>query len=523
MEKNGHAGCRKAHINMSASLVQSAPVSGKPDDVPTPDQKRFWFALVLPCVMAFLLALVPVIGKGAAGPFALVLLPLVLWSAFRDTERAIYVYLAWCWMDGTIRGVFGGGPVLIVARDIVLGIVVVGWGAQRLQNRASNPLRWPPGSLLIALFAIICLLQFFNPYSLGLVQSIGGLKLHLSPIPLFFVAYDTIRRPAQVRALFVFLTLATLVIGLVSFVQYTQGEAWTWAHFPGTKEAISQDTHVMHAGAKVGAAGLFKPPGTTAFGGGVGAYVGMVFPLTFGLVMLSSGRFASWVLKAGLLGVLMAYVVMMLTNGLRSALVGAVAAVLISGVLIGGRLRARMLAGAAVCLVLGVIALTYSQSVSQGAVTDRFASTFSDPADAMHKDRRTFFDDVAGIAVNSPMGVGMGRMLAGSGRLGTAAHDLDFVVYSESYLGEMMFETGLVGAALITCIAVSFLLRGGIALMRLHDADSKLLAAALLGMLGVVFAEFFAAPVLMGPPGSVLFWLSAGVLLRTFTSKARPL
>ena len=487
------------------------------------DQQRAWFAFALPVTMALLLALVPVLGSAAKFPFLLVLLPLVVWAAFRDTERAIYAYIAWCWMDGTIRGVFGGGPVLIVARDIVLGMIVVGWGAQRIQDRFVNPLRWPPGSLLIALFVLNCLLQVANPYSLGLVQSIGGLKLHLSPIPLFFVAYDVIRRRGQVRALFVFLTLATLVIGFVSFVQYTQGQDWTWAHFPGTKEAISQNMHAMQGGANISTTALFKPPGTTAFGGGVGSYVGLVFPLTFALLMLSPGKAAPKLVKASLLGILMAFVVIMLINSLRSALVGAIVGLLISGVLVGGRLRAKMLAGMALCLVLGFIALAYSQGISQGGVTDRFSSTFANPVKELHNDRRTFFDDVASITVNSPMGVGLGRMLAGSGRLGASAHDLDFVVYSESYLGEMMFETGILGGVLITCIAVSFLLRGYLALPRLSAPDDKFLAAATLGVLAVMFTQFFAAPVLMGPPGSVMFWLLGGVLLRVFAQPSQTL
>ena len=496
------------------TLKQAALAEAKDDD-----QKREWFAYALPAVMAVLLALVPAVGRAAAGPFLLVLVPLVLWAAFRDSERAIYLYIAWCWMDGTIRGVVGASAVATVARDIVLGIVVVGWGAQRLQTRLQDPLRWPPGSLLTALFVVNCLLQVFNPYSLGIVQSIGGLKLHLSPVPLFFVGYDVIRRSRQVRSLFIFLTLASLVIGLVSFVQYVQGQAWTWAHFPGTKEALSQNMHATHVGVTISSIASFKPPGTTAFGGGTAAYVSAAFPLTFALLMLSEKNGFPRAAKAGLLGILLAFVVVMLINGLRSALVGAIAEVLIAGALIGGRLRARILIGVAVCGVLGLIAFTYSEGLSQGGVTDRYGSTFSNPVQELQHDRRTFFDDAAFITVNSPLGVGLGRLLAGTGRFGANDHSLSFNVYSESYLGEIMFETGLPGGILICVIAVGFILRGWSALKRLRDPTDRFLLTAIVGILVVTFANFFLSPVLIAPPGSVLFWLLGGLSLRVFAPK----
>ena len=507
---------------MSTQLLY--PISPPADVSKTKDldQQREWFAYALPAVMAVLLALVPAIGRAAAVPFLLILVPLLLWAAFRDSERAIYVYIAWCWMDGTIRGVVGSSALSIVARDIVLGIIVVGWGAQRLQTRLQSPLRWPPGSLLVVLFVINCLLQIFNPYSLGIVQSIGGLKLHLSPIPVFFVGYDVIRRRGQVRSLFVFLTLASLVIGLVSFVQYFEGQNWTWAHFPGTKEAMSQSIHATQAGATISKIASFKPPGTTAFGGGTAAYVSIAFPLTFALLMLPRKDKFSRAMKAGLLAILLAFIVIMLVNGLRSALVSAIAEVLTAGAFIGGRLRSRILIGVALCGVLGLIAFTYSEGLSQGGVTDRYASTFANPVQELHRDRRTFFDDAAFITTNSPLGVGLGRILAGTGRFGTNDNSLDFVVYSESYLGEIMYETGLPGGLLISVIAIAFVLRGYSALAQISDATDRFLLTAILGILVVTFANFFVTPVLIAPPGSVLFWLLGGVSLRVFAPKARP-
>jgi len=507
---------------MSVSLVKSTPAQNKPADAQTPEQRRFWFVLAFPAVLAVLVALVPVIGTAAAGPFLLVLVPTLLWAAFRDTERAIYVYFAWCWLDGTIRGLLHSDPISIVARDLVLAVIVVGWGAQRLQNRHADPIRVPPGTLLVALFTINCLLQVFNPFAVGIVQSIGGLKLHLSAIPLLFLGYDVIRRPSQVRSLFLFLTLLTLIMGCVSYVQYAHGPDWTWAHFPGSKDAISSNLSSAHPNEVRGMTAAFKPPGTSTGGGAAGAFIGIIFPLTFVLPLLPGSLRFSGKARTALVAVLLIFIVFIFINAVRSALVIALCGILLCGLLAGGKLRVRLLTAIAVCVALGGIAFTVSQGVSQGGVTSRFASTFSDPVDALHKDRRTFFDDAAFIVTHSPTGVGLGRVGAAGGRLGGGAgSDPGFVVFSEAYLGSIMYETGIIGGLLITALALSFIGRCYAYLGRLADPDSKLLATAITAIFVIIFANFFVTPVLLGPPGSVLFWLLGGAALRVFAPKAK--
>ena len=485
-----------------------------------PDGRRLWFVLAFPAVLAVLVALVPVMGPAAIGPFLLVLVPLVLWAAFRDTERAIYVYFAWCWLDGTLRGLLHSDPVSIVARDIVLGVIVIGWSAQRIQNRQADPIRVPPGTLLVVLFTLNCLLQVFNPFAVGIVQSIGGLKLHLSAIPLLFLGYDVIRRPSQVRSLFLFLTLLTLIMGCVSYAQYVHGPSWTWAHFPGSKEAISQNLSAAQSRADQGLTATFKPPGTSTGGGAAGAFIGLIFPLAFVLPLLSGRLRFSGKARIALAAILLALLVFIFINAVRSALVIALCGVLLCGLLAGGKLRVRMLAAIATCLVLGSIAFTASQAISQDSVTKRFASTFADPVDALHKDRRTFFDDAVFIVTHSPTGVGLGRVGAAGGRLGGGSEsDPGFAVFSEAYLGSIMYETGIIGGLLITALALSFIGRCFGHLGRLTDPDSKLLLTAITALFVVIFANFFVTPVLLGPPGSVLFWLLGGVALRVFAPK----
>ena len=53
----------------------------------------------------------------------------------------------------------------------------------------------------------------------------------------------------------------------------------------------------------------------------------------------------------------------------------------------------------------------------------------------------------------------------------------------------------------------------------IQDDDSRFLAAVLLAILGVISVNFFLTPILFQPPGSVLFWMGGGMLLRTFSQR----
>ena len=207
-------------------------------------------------------------------------------------------------------------------------------------------------------------------------------------------------------------------------------------------------------------------------------------------------------------------------NQVRSALVIAFCGVVISCLLIGGKLRVRMLAAIAICLVLGGAAYSISQGVSNGGVTDRFASTFSDPVNALHEDRHTFFEDAVFIVTNSPTGIGLGRIGGAAGRLGKGDSGAGFTGFSEAYLGAIMYETGIIGGLLICAIALSFLGRSYFALRGLTNPDNKLLLTGVTAIFALIFANFFVSPILLGSPGAVLFWLLGGASLRVFALKA---
>ena len=181
-----------------------------------------------------------------------------------------------------------------------------------------------------------------------------------------------------------------------------------------------------------------------------------------------------------------------------------------------------MLAAIAVCLVSRRACVQlHPGSFQRRRDLYRFATTFADPVDALHKDRHTFFDDAVFIVTNSPMGIGLGRIGGAAGRLGSGDAGAGFVGFSEAYLGSIMYETGIIGGLLISAITLFFIERSVSALRSLRDPDARLLATAIVTLLVLVFANFFVTPILLGPPGSVLFWLLSGdFALRVFAPKA---
>ena len=235
-----------AAVGPYAAARIKAPVAGA--EARKPLVPRLSPAVWISLVFGLLIAVIPELRMASKVPFLLVLSPLVVWTAFKNSEQAIYVYIAWCWFDGAIRGVFNDSAVSILARDIVMAVILVGWALRRRGESPADPVLTPPVTLALALFAADCLVQFANPFNLGLLSSVAGLKAHLSAIPLFFIAYDVFREKRQLRELAIFLTIISVIGSLVMLNQYQHGREWTYAHYVGTDKAILSDMQLQKNG-----------------------------------------------------------------------------------------------------------------------------------------------------------------------------------------------------------------------------------------------------------------------------------
>lgn len=487
------------------------------------DDSRRWFAFAVPALMAVLLYLVPVLRGATAILFVLSLVPLLFVNSLKDSERALYLYIAWCWMDGTIRGLFGSSPFMAAARDIVLALIISGWIVQRLRTRFDDPLRMPPATGALALFAVLCVLQMANPYALSLMNSLGALKTHLSTIALYFFAFDVYRRRGQVYSLVIFIVLATAVIGSISMLQYVMGEGWTFEHFPGSDKILDTQYNFV-SGTDAAGMNLFKPPGTVFYGGATGVFLGIVMPLLCSLILMP--RISKKVKMLPVLYSFMAfgYVVGIFCNGLRIAITQAATGLVILAFTSGPKMRAKAFTTVGVAAGLAILAFSMSVALSGGALTKRFGSFFNDPVQAMHQDRVTLFEQFVDLSVHSPFGVGLGRNGPAAQFTPRELRDekLGFGSYSEAYLGFLILEVGLPGAILIFWAACVFLRQGTLAVLATTDENDRLVGAGILAVEGTMVINMFAGPILVQPPGAVLYWVFAAILIRAYGKNSQP-
>jgi hypothetical protein len=506
---------------MYQSSLITAPTAHTDDNASLFALSFDFYAYFLPAYMLLFTMALPFAGTVAATVLLAGLVIMLVINAFSNTERALYIYLAWCWLDGTIRG-FSGMPGIAVARDIILAIIVIGWLMQRLGNRSEDPIKVPNVTVFVVLFIFSAIIQFFNPMAIGPLTSLGGLKLHIGMIPLLFIAYDVFRKKEQVLNLVIFLVLATTCIDIVSLLQHTQGRDWTFSHYPGTKDVL-----LINGGRtamkNITKDAIFRPPGTTTLGGGAGFFSGVIFSLIIALFALPRPRNISSLPKSALSIFIISvisgiFIVTLFISQVRSALVFSVFSTTCYAVIVGGKLREKMLGILSIILLIATVGWSISLSMTMGNTAERFYSLFSNPVDALHKDRISAFEEIGNVIQQSPLGIGMGRTAEIATRVGevdtSSFAAINSIGFTESYLDKMIFETGLPGAILIFTIAISFIYQGIRKLLTQKDETDRLLTAGFVSICIVIFVNFFFTPILLVVPGGPLFWICGGVILR---------
>lgn len=190
-----------------------------------------------------------VIVAARAGPLAVAgagaaVVAVGLLCTTRHTGRALVLVLLYLGLaDGYVK-LRTGVVATTLVRDILLYAIVVG-----LLLRASvaeTRLEVPPLTGWVVLIVAVVGVQLANPGNESMSRAVAGLRPHLEFVPLFFLAYWTVRDTRALRTFLVLLLSIGAINGVVGYVQsnLTPEELAGWG--PGYEERVlGQDRFVQ--------------------------------------------------------------------------------------------------------------------------------------------------------------------------------------------------------------------------------------------------------------------------------------
>ena len=201
-----------------------------------------------PVVVAF------IVSVAIAGAFSIPL---------RFAPHVILVYYS---LEGLVKMLSNYHPVLHVSGDLL----VVLFALRSVLDRGTGgvaKVAQTPFLPLFLLFSFWVLVQFFNPYSLGFIPSLAGLKIYLVPPLLLFIAFHHFDRQQLMPLTLIITALAAMISGL-ALIEYFWGQQFILSLSP----AYMRATREIFLGAQ------YRPFGTTSLPGMPATWVALATP-----------------------------------------------------------------------------------------------------------------------------------------------------------------------------------------------------------------------------------------------------
>lgn len=409
-------------------------------------------------------------------------------------RHAVYLLLLWLPIQGWIQLNLlddSSATVLLYEFQVVGLYIVFTVQAIRFPEQFG-----PPRILWFAIpFAIWALLLVPRSLAMnGWFVTLVGLRAFLLPLPLVWIGYRAFQSRRQLENVAWLLMLQLPVIAAVTASQFLN-------LLTGTGNISEIPVGFMQAG-------VIRPPGTFSAPGQLGVYLLLSISLAMGLLGLNVHVWKRAGFVIGLAGATAALIV----NTQRTTLV-LLAVTLPIIVLLARKLRALKWAIVALCVVL-----------AGGAIGSQVAGeVFAERVESISFDvRNTLIDAPAAQvaeALRTPVsGVGLGIASPGTSRLLVPTgmrndKPIGTINPSESFVAALVLESGVPGLVLFLLFGATLTRAGVRAVRECRNTDMGLLAAAIVGFeLGIWLQSWSYSP-LNYPPGRVLFWFWAGVLL----------
>jgi hypothetical protein len=454
--------------------------------------------------------------RGLAG--ALVVGATVWLATTRHTQLALALFMVYLGVaDGYVKLSTGVAAVSLL-RDVLLYAIVVGL-LVRAQVQGKR-LAAPPLTAWVAGFAVLVLIQLFNPQAGTFVHSLAGVRQHLEFVPLFFLTYAFVRTTRALRTFVVLLALIAAANGIVGWVQFNLTPAQFAAWGPGYADRVlARGDFAYSARIFSDTEGniLTRPFGLGSESGGGG----FISALALGgiLALGSLRRRRRYLLFAVAMAIGAGTGI--LTSQARSAVVCAIVGVVAYALLTAtSRHRVRALlpvaiAGAVALLIVPSILGTTGQS-------GRFRYAGLSPAKLVqttNKARAGNAGKIVDMMRSYPLGAGLAT--AGPAALTVSGGtDLTYEVDAESQFAFSTVETGIAGMALLVGFTVMLLVLGAQRVRHEPDREARVLLAALIAPIAGILAMYYPAPLSATVPGGPYLWAIGGVV--SYWLVARP-
>jgi hypothetical protein len=432
---------------------------------------------------------------------------------------ALLVILGYLMVEGFLKLLSNYNPVVHVGIDlIVLGYT--GWLVLTAVAARRTGLRRIPWTGLILAYAAWIVVEVGNPYSAGLLPSMASFKVHLTMIPLYFLAAELFARPSDVRGFVVGVTLLSLVPFATALAQYALGPESVLDLSPRFWQNIAH----FHE---------WRPFGTAATPGGSAAFAFLGAP--FALAILTSPGYRRWHKVLAAVALALAGGTFVVSGG-RQLFLGCVLALLAMTWLAVSRGRLGSTVALAVAAALGVGSYFAVERVLRPLATEAVRSdprvpeiwrdnsvtnrllTLADPQSVVAA-RQNPLKAIAWRLERYPLGAGLGRTGSAAGALQGAltadpqsARLQQDVGWSDNFFANMIVETGVPGVVLLSAILVAMLVTATRTAARSPDASLAAVAAAVAGVLLAVLAMSWGSQPLLANPITAWFWLTSGVV-----------
>lgn len=423
---------------------------------------------------------------------------------------AIYVlYLGL--LDGYLKLTVGGEAITLL-RTVMLAVIVGAAVLTLITDRRS--VTWPRGSVVVFALVLVALVQIANPGNPNLLKPIASLRQEIEFVPLFFLAYGTVRTEATLQTLLLLLLAVAVANGIANLIQYNLSPEQFASWGPGYSDRIfganGVSGRVFDDGSVGGRArpfGLGSDAGSGGLAGllGVGAAIALIVRPR--ITSFGSANLVRGIAIAALPAVLLA-VVLSLT---RAMIIAAVIAIVVQALLTAKRhLVPLILVGCLAFAVGGMVIERATQGSAGGNGLARYDNIGPGQLLSTTRDQRGgSLMLVTTYATQFPFGAGLGGVGPSTGFHGLVRPEE--LLNGETQFNVLVLDLGVPGLIIVLAFA-GMTLRLIVRIARLPDPMMQAQLAALAGPFVGVLALFISGSPLTGAPSAPYFWAVAGIL-----------